>query len=141
MTAETAESEFAVGAAGQVNQSLRLGLEPLEVQHGNSVLHGTALGPEFRPDGLRQLPGQQLDLGGVRAFCPFSQIDTIYCESPEEHLSKEYPFEIITFERGGRNIVVSRRGLIEAEQKAKGDQYLIRWEELKEAAVMGDSVE
>jgi small subunit ribosomal protein S1 len=63
--------------------------------------------------------GFEIDLGGVRAFCPFSQIDTIYCENPEEHLSKEYPFEIITFERGGRNIVVSRRGLIEAEQKEK----------------------
>lgn len=63
--------------------------------------------------------GFEVDLNGVRAFCPFSQIDTIYCENPETHVGKEYPFEIITFERGGRNIVVSRRGLLEAEQKEK----------------------
>ena len=71
--------------------------------------------------------GFEVDLGGVRAFCPFSQIDTIYCEKPEEHLSKEYTFEIITFERGGRNIVVSRRGIIEADQKeqAKGTREAI----------------
>lgn len=63
--------------------------------------------------------GFEIDLGGVRAFCPFSQIDTIYCENPETHVGREYPFMIITFERGGRNIVVSRRELIAAEQKEK----------------------
>lgn len=63
--------------------------------------------------------GFEIDLGGVRAFCPFSQIDTIYCENPETHVGKQYPFLIITFERGGRNIVVSRRELIGAEQKEK----------------------
>ena len=64
--------------------------------------------------------GFEVDLGGVRAFCPFSQIDTIYCENPETHVGKHYPFEIVTFERGGRNIVVSRRGLLAADQKEKG---------------------
>jgi small subunit ribosomal protein S1 len=77
--------------------------------------------------------GFEVDLGGVRAFCPFSQIDTIYCEKPEEHLAKEYSFEIITFERGGRNIVVSRRGIIEAEQK---EQAKSTRESLEIGAVM-----
>ena len=77
--------------------------------------------------------GFEVDLGGVRAFCPFSQIDTIYCEKPEEHVSKEYPFEIITFERGGRNIVVSRRGIIESEQK---EQAKVTREALEIGAVL-----
>jgi small subunit ribosomal protein S1 len=66
--------------------------------------------------------GFEVDLQGVRAFCPFSQIDTIYCDDPQVHVGKEYPFLIITFERGGRNIVVSRRGIIETEQKEKAKE-------------------
>lgn len=62
--------------------------------------------------------GFEVDLNGVRAFCPFSQIDIIYCEKPEEHVGKEYPFEILAFERGGRNIVLSRRRLLAEEAKA-----------------------
>ena len=66
--------------------------------------------------------GFEVDLNGVRAFCPFSQIDTIYCDTPEDHVGRQYDFEIITFERGGRNIVVSRRGLLEASQKGEADE-------------------
>jgi small subunit ribosomal protein S1 len=81
--------------------------------------------------------GFEVDLGGVRAFCPFSQIDTIYCENPETHVGKHYPFEIITFERGGRNIVVSRRGLLEADQKEKG---VVTRESLEVGAVLKGTV-
>ena len=63
--------------------------------------------------------GFEVDLKGVRAFCPFSQIDTIYCEKPEEHVGNEYTFEIIAFERGGRNIVLSRRKILELESQEK----------------------
>lgn len=66
--------------------------------------------------------GFEVDLGGARAFCPFSQIDIIYCEKPEEHVGKEYTFEIIAFERAGRNIVLSRRRLLEEEAKAAATQ-------------------
>jgi small subunit ribosomal protein S1 len=81
--------------------------------------------------------GFEVDLGGVRAFCPFSQIDTIYCDNPETHLGSEYPFEIVTFERGGRNIVVSRRGLLEVDQKAKG---AVTREKLEVGAVLEGKV-
>ncbi|HKK69836.1 MAG TPA: S1 RNA-binding domain-containing protein [Candidatus Krumholzibacteria bacterium] len=65
--------------------------------------------------------GFEVDLNGVRAFCPFSQIDTIYCDKPEEHVGNEYTFQIIAFERGGRNIVLSRRKIIEEESKAAAE--------------------
>lgn len=64
--------------------------------------------------------GFEVDLSGVRAFCPFSQIDTLHCETPEEHVGKTYDFHIIAFERGGRNIVVSRRRIMEAAAKEQG---------------------
>ena len=61
--------------------------------------------------------GFEVDLNGVRAFCPFSQIDTVYCDTPDDHVGNEYTFQIIAFERGGRNIVLSRRKILELEGK------------------------
>lgn len=61
--------------------------------------------------------GFEIDLSGVRAFCPFSQIDVGYCDDPEQFVGQDLTFRIITFERGGRNIVVSRRKILESEAK------------------------
>jgi small subunit ribosomal protein S1 len=59
--------------------------------------------------------GFSVSVLGQRAFCPVSQIDRVYCEKPDEHLGRTYPFSIIRFEEGGRNIVVSRRAILERE--------------------------
>jgi small subunit ribosomal protein S1 len=58
---------------------------------------------------------------GQRAFCPVSQIERFYCEKPEEHVGRTYAFTIIRFEEDGRNIVLSRRAILEreAEEAAK----------------------
>ncbi len=66
--------------------------------------------------------GFSVTIMGQRAFCPISQIDNKYCESPDEHLNRAYGFEIIKFEENGRNIVVSRRRLLEAEAEEKAQQ-------------------
>jgi small subunit ribosomal protein S1 len=63
--------------------------------------------------------GFSVTVMGERAFCPISQIDNKYCENPEQHLEKTYEFSIIKLEEGGRNIVVSRRVLLEAEAEEK----------------------
>ncbi len=72
--------------------------------------------------------GFTVNLMGERAFCPISQIDRVYCEVPDEHVGKSYRFEIIKFEEGGRNIVLSRRTLLEREIKA---QAVKTWKELE----------
>jgi small subunit ribosomal protein S1 len=61
--------------------------------------------------------GFEVGLPGARAFCPFSQIEIGYCEKPEEYVGRRFPFVIITFERNGKNIVVSRRHLLQEEAK------------------------
>ena len=66
--------------------------------------------------------GFEVDLGGVRAFCPYSQIQLGYCDKPDEYVGQKLPFQVITFERGGRNIVVSRRKLLEAEAKEQAQE-------------------
>ena len=59
--------------------------------------------------------------GGVRGFCPISQIDTTYVKSAEDYRGKTFSFKIIEFRHQGRDIVVSRRALLEAEQNKEAE--------------------
>ncbi len=51
-----------------------------------------------------------------RAFCPISQIDTVYVEHPEDYVGQTFHFLLMDLEEGGKNIVISRRSLLEKEQ-------------------------
>lgn len=62
--------------------------------------------------------GFSIRIGGLRAFCPISQIDTLRSTDPAEHIGRVYAFRIIEFKDNGRNLVVSRRALLEEEQRA-----------------------
>src|SRR5687767_5176849 len=60
--------------------------------------------------------GYDVRVAGQRAFCPFSQIDTMRTD-PSQHEGKVYTFRITEYKEGGRNLVVSRRALLEDEQR------------------------
>ena len=62
--------------------------------------------------------GYEVRIGGQRAFCPFSQIDIVRNTDPAQHAGRVYAFRIIEYTEGGRNIIVSRRTLLEEEQRA-----------------------
>ena len=62
--------------------------------------------------------GYEVRIGGQRAFCPFSQIDTVRTTDPAQHLGRVYSFRIIEYKEGGRNLIVSRRALLEEDQRA-----------------------
>jgi small subunit ribosomal protein S1 len=59
-----------------------------------------------------------------RAFCPMGQMGLGYVERPEDHVGKTYPFLITQFEEKGRNIVLSRRELLKAEQAQARGEFL-----------------
>src|SRR5881396_2087831 len=61
--------------------------------------------------------GYEVRIARHRAFCPISQIDTLRTDPPA-HEGRVYEFRIIEYKEGGRNIVVSRRALLEEEQRA-----------------------
>ena len=61
--------------------------------------------------------GYEVRVAGQRAFCPFSQIDTARTD-PSQHEGKVYTFRITEYKEGGRNLVISRRTLLEEEQRA-----------------------
>ena len=61
--------------------------------------------------------GYEIKLGGTaRAFCPFSQIALRRVENSESLIGTRLPFRITDYAENGRNIVVSRRALLEEEQ-------------------------
>lgn len=62
--------------------------------------------------------GFEIDLGGgVRAFCPISQIDSRYIEDPSTFVGQRLNFRITEIKE--RDVVLSRRALLEAEQEEK----------------------
>jgi small subunit ribosomal protein S1 len=62
--------------------------------------------------------GYEVTMGGLRAFCPFSQMDLRRVESAEEYVGRVLEFRVTKYGENGRNIVLSRRQLLE-EQGAK----------------------
>ena len=67
--------------------------------------------------------GFHVEITKRRAFCPVSQMDLRYVESPADHVGETYLFLITQFEEDGKNIVVSRRELLKKEQEKKRKQF------------------
>ncbi|MDL2271626.1 S1 RNA-binding domain-containing protein [Desulfovibrio sp. OttesenSCG-928-I05] len=59
-----------------------------------------------------------------RAFCPMGQMDLRPVTDAESFIGKSFPFVITKLEKGGRNIVVSRRILLEGEQAENRAAFL-----------------
>ena len=62
--------------------------------------------------------GYEVRIARQRAFCPMSQIDILRNTSPAAHEGRVYAFRIIECKDGGKNVIVSRRALLEEEQRA-----------------------
>jgi small subunit ribosomal protein S1 len=61
--------------------------------------------------------GYEIRIGKARAFCPHSQIDVQRVEDPESFVGTIQLFRITQLRRGGDDVVVSRRAVIEAERR------------------------
>src|SRR5262245_10182850 len=57
--------------------------------------------------------GYEVTVGGLRGFCPFSQMELRRVAVPEDHLGKVLEFRVTKYGENGRNIVLSRRQLLE----------------------------
>ncbi len=81
--------------------------------------------------------GFSVSVMGVKAFCPISQIARGFCEDPSEHMEKSYSFAVLKFEEGGRNVVLSRRQLLELEAEEAAKEA---WGTLSEGDVFDGTV-
>jgi small subunit ribosomal protein S1 len=67
--------------------------------------------------------GFEIKLGGTaRAFCPFSQVALRRLDTTEALIGTRLTFRITDYAENGRNIVVSRRSLLEEEQRRLKDE-------------------
>ncbi|MFL6231941.1 MAG: S1 RNA-binding domain-containing protein [Thermoanaerobaculia bacterium] len=109
--------------------------------------------PEIRQAAENSLPleglvtglnkgGAEVQVYGMRAFCPLSQLDLRYVENPQQFVGQKLMFKVNRLEegnRGGRgpNIVLSRRQLLEEEQQARAAETR---EKLQVGAVLHGTV-
>jgi len=75
--------------------------------------------------------------GSVRAFCPYSQMGLRREEPSAEYIGRALSFNLIEYGEGGRNIVVSRRAILENERQNK---IAMLKETLKEGARVNGTV-
>jgi small subunit ribosomal protein S1 len=59
--------------------------------------------------------GYEVTVAGLRAFCPMSQMGLRRVEAPEEHVGQVLEFRITRYSENGRNVVLSRRVLLEEQ--------------------------
>jgi small subunit ribosomal protein S1 len=81
--------------------------------------------------------GFHVDIHHTRAFCPVSQMDLSYIDNPESFIGQSFDFLILQFEERGKNIVVSRRALLQQDMEIKKADYL---EKLSVGAVCAGKV-
>ena len=62
--------------------------------------------------------GYEVRIARERAFCPASQIDIHRTADPNVHVGQTYAFRIIEYKDNGKDLVVSRRKLLDEEQRA-----------------------
>jgi len=95
--------------------------------------HEEAIPVEGKVNALNK-GGFEVLLGQKRAFCPISQMDIRYVEKPEDYVGETFEFLITDFEEDGRNIVISRRKLLDkAVAKARKSFF--------KDLVVGDEIE
>ncbi len=116
--------------------TLRLGNQQARHLHGAAELeqaYRQQLPVQGRVTGVIK-GGVEVQIAGQRAFCPASQIDIRFIEDLSEFVGQHLDFRVTKFE-GGRhlNLVVSRRLLLEEEQRARAEATRAS---IKEGAVL-----
>lgn len=83
--------------------------------------------------------GFEVQIGGVRAFCPGSQIDLRRGERrpAAEYVGQRLRFRVTKIDAGGRNVVLSRRELLEEEANERAAET---WKRLAVGAVVSGTV-
>jgi small subunit ribosomal protein S1 len=105
-----------VSTAGELKLSRRLALGAATAAQLEDAFH-SRLPVEGKVERAVK-GGYEVRIARQRAFCPFSQIDVVRGTDPAQHEGHVYKFRITEYKEGGRNIIVSRRALLEEEQQA-----------------------
>jgi small subunit ribosomal protein S1 len=94
-----------------IRLSYRL-LQGAQAREGLAVAAETGLPVEGRVAAIVK-GGYEVRVAGLRAFCPFSQMDLRRVDDAEALVGRVLEFRIARYDERGRNIVLSRRALLE----------------------------
>ena len=81
--------------------------------------------------------GMSVDIGGVIAFLPGSQIDIRPIRNMDELIGERFKFKVLKLNEKRNNIVISRRALLEEEREKKRKELL---EKIEEGVVLDGTV-
>jgi small subunit ribosomal protein S1 len=101
---------------GEIRLSRKL-LKGMQAREALEMAVASGLPVEGKVTGVIK-GGYEVIVAGLRAFCPFSQIDVRRVESSDTFLNQVLEFRVTRYADNGRNIVLSRRQLLE-EHAAK----------------------
>ena len=129
---EFKEEEIEVGVTVQVmivdieaNGTVILSKRQADLEMGwQSVLGNTAEGDRVQGTVTRQIKGGLLVDIGVPVFLPASQIDIRRVNDPREYIGQDIEAEIIKIDGERKNIVISRRKIVEEDRKNKRDELV-----------------
>jgi small subunit ribosomal protein S1 len=96
------------------------------LRHGLSTLSFKEIRDAFEADlpisgkVTKELKGGfEVYVGKVRCFCPFSQIDLRGFRDTAAYTGETFSFKVLELQEDDRNVILSRRALLEEEQEAK----------------------
>ena len=67
--------------------------------------------------------GFEVNVGKIRCFCPFSQIDLRGYRDADTYIGETFSFKVLELEEDDRNVILSRRALLEEEQQVKVEAF------------------
>jgi small subunit ribosomal protein S1 len=70
--------------------------------------------------------GLEVTVGGVRAFCPASQIDVTFVKDLQPFEGQTLTFRVMEVKDSGRSVVLSRRALLEQARAQAGQEVVAR---------------
>src|SRR5438552_4624893 len=70
----------------------------------------------------RNKGGFDVNIGGLRAFCPLSQIALGKIENPDAYIGQSFEFRVTELSDDGRRIVVSRAVLLKEQAAARAEE-------------------
>jgi small subunit ribosomal protein S1 len=68
--------------------------------------------------------GLEVEIAGLRAFCPVSQVDAGFCPDPSIYVGRTLEFLVTEVAEKGRRLVVSRKALLRREEEGKARELL-----------------
>lgn len=73
--------------------------------------------------------GLEVEIAGLRGFCPVSQVDAGYCPDPSIYLGRTLEFLVTEVADGGKRLVVSRKALLRRQEEERAHELIGRLKE------------